>query len=347
MRGHPPTERLLVGLTIVFLAGGCASGATPSPAGTTTPSVAVATPTVTVTPTVASTAIGSGTATPTPAAPSTASPYAGPTETLQAPKPNGKDDTASIQQALNSCVAHGPGCTVQLQAGTYKTSQLVTSNFEGTLRGLTENSTTIEALPALPVNMPDPTVGGECVPNTTTCLWPTLILFVDGNIEVSDLSIRITATDGRATAPWSIGGSKYTSVLDALRFMGQQRADVSLDRVAIEGQHDKAATSLGCFNLVNGVIYTGELPRSATPFDYYMLTGSLSVRSSSFKTMYDGVGTDGFISSSEVTIGGSSSAGNHFDDVAAGIDLESAQGSVFEVSYNVSTASQYGMDVVP
>ena len=341
MGGPRPTGWLLVGLAVVVSMGGCASNATPSP------SASIATPTPTSNPAVAATANVSGTSTPTLSAPSTATPYAGPTETLQAPKPNGKDDTANIQKALNSCVARGPGCTVQLQAGTYKISQLVTSNFQGTLRGVAENSTTVEALPALPVNMPDPTVSGECVPNTTTCLWPTLILFVDGNIEVSDLSIRITATDGRATAPWSIGGTKFTSVVDALRFMGQRRADVSVDRVSIQGQHDTAATSLGGFNLVNGVTYTGELPRSATPFDYFTLTGSLTVRSSSFKTMYDGVGTDGFVSSSQVTIGGSSSAGNHFDDVAAGIDLESAQASDFEVSYNISTASLHGMDVAP
>lgn len=28
--------------------------------------------------------------------------------------PNGKDDTANVQAALNACVAQGPGCTVQL-----------------------------------------------------------------------------------------------------------------------------------------------------------------------------------------------------------------------------------------
>jgi hypothetical protein len=347
MHAHPTALRLLVGLNAVFLFGGCASGATPSLSATALPSAALATHSATAIPTRATTANASGTETPTLTAPSIATPYAGPTETLQGPKPNGKDDTAAIQKALDTCVAHGPGCTVLLQAGTYKIRQLVTSNFQGTLRGVAQNSTIIEALPMLPVKMPDPTASGECMPNTTTCLWPTLIMFVDGNIEVSDLSIRITATDGEATAPWSIGGSKFTSVLDALRFMGQRRADVSIDRVAIAGEHDKAGTSLGGFNLGNGVIYTGELPRSATPFDYYMLTGSLGVRSSSFKTMYDGVSTDGFITSSQVTIGGSSSAGNHFDDVAVGIDLESAEGSVFEVSYNSSTASQYGLDVVP
>jgi len=53
-----PTRRLLVGLTVTVLLGGCASGATSSPsltpatqAATTAPSVAVATPTVTAAPT--------------------------------------------------------------------------------------------------------------------------------------------------------------------------------------------------------------------------------------------------------------------------------------------------------
>ena len=181
------------------------------------------------------------------------------------------------------------------------------------------------------------------MPNRTRRrVWPTLILFIDGNVEVSDLVHPDHRHRRGGDGALVDRGLQYTSVLDALRFMGKRRADVSVDRVAIEGQHDKAATSLGGFNLGNGVIFTGELPRSATSFDYYTLTGSLTVRSSSFKTMYDGVGTDGFISSSEVTIGGSSSAGNHFDDIAAGIDLASAEGSVFEVLTNVSTVRSTG-----
>jgi hypothetical protein len=50
--------------------------------------------------------------------------------------PNGSDDTDNIQAALNACVAKGPGCTVQLQAGTYLTRQLVTYNFQGTFKGM-------------------------------------------------------------------------------------------------------------------------------------------------------------------------------------------------------------------
>ena len=36
--------------------------------------------------------------------------------------PNGADDTTNLQSALDTCVAHGKGCTVQLAAGTYLTT---------------------------------------------------------------------------------------------------------------------------------------------------------------------------------------------------------------------------------
>src|ERR1017187_10902987 len=98
--------------------------------------------------------------------------------------------------------------------------------------------TTIEALPNLPVNLQGP---GECLPNTTPCLWPSLIIFVDGNIHVSDLSIPVTAPPGTATTGWSLFGLEVSSLLDGLRFMGQHPTDVSIDRISIE---DRKSTRL-------------------------------------------------------------------------------------------------------
>jgi hypothetical protein len=91
--------------------------------------------------------------------------------TVYVPPPNGTDDTTNIQAALDACAAHGPGCTVQLQAGHYFTKQLVEYNFHGTLKGMGKDTTIIEALPNLLVEL-EP-VGGvpesHCGPNTTTC----------------------------------------------------------------------------------------------------------------------------------------------------------------------------------
>lgn len=271
--------------------------------------------------------------------------------TIWVAPPNHTDDTTNIQAALNACVAHGPGCTVQLQTGKYFTKQLVTYNFRGTFKGMGINKTTIEALPNLPVNLPD---SGECLPNTTTCLWPSLIIFVDGNIHVSDLSIQVTAPPGTATTGWTLFGLEISSLLDALRFMGQHPTDVTIDRISIEGLPDNSPNSFGIvvgfgvgFNVVNEIIYTGELPRSSTPFDYYFLTGSLTVRNSSFKMALDGVSQDGFLQSSHIVIGGSPSAGNHFENVYVGMDMEGSESSTFDISYNVSSGIYAGMWVVP
>src|ERR1035437_6672068 len=84
--------------------------------------------------------------------------------TVKVPPPNGVDDTANIQGALNKCVAYGPHCTLKLAAGKYLTKQVVVYNFQGNFKGMGIDSTTIEALPNLPVNWPDQFVA-SCQPN--------------------------------------------------------------------------------------------------------------------------------------------------------------------------------------
>ena len=262
------------------------------------------------------------------------------------PPPNGTDDTANLQSALDTCVAYGKHCTVELAAGNYLTKQLVTYNFRGTFKGKGKDKTVIEALPNLPVNLPDFSVQAPCMPNPTTCLWPSLIMFVEGDIRISDISIKVTAPPGTATTGWFYGGSKITDLIDTLRFMGQHRINAYIDRIAIEGLPDDSPTSWG-FNVINGVIYTGELPRSTIPFDYYFMSGTLTVRNSSFKTMFDGVSQDGFLKESRVTVGGSHSAGNVFENLYVGIDMEASESSIFDISYNTSSGIWYSMWVVP
>jgi hypothetical protein len=255
---------------------------------------------------------------------------------VQVPPPNGTDDTANIQSALDQCIAHGPGCTVQFAAGTYHSKQIVGYNFRGTFKGAGMDHTIIEAM-HLPVTVDF--VLNNCQPNTSTCAWPDLIIFVDGDFTVSDLSIHIVA----GTDSWPSVGN--TIIWDAVRVMGQHRTNATFDRIAIQGLPDETS-GLG-YNVAHGILFTGELPRTPAYLDYYFLTGSLTVRNSFFKRSYNGVGQDGFVSAAHVTIGGSPGAGNHFEETVAGILLSTSQNSIFDVSYNEASATWSSILVAP
>jgi hypothetical protein len=259
--------------------------------------------------------------------------------TVSVPPPNGSDDTANIQSALNACVSHGSGCTVQLQAGRYLSSQLVTYGFQGIFKGMGQQKTTIEALPALPVTLPDPFANGECAPNTRDCLWPSLIIFVDGNMSVSDLTVSVPSVP--ATQTWYGAGAPYTALNDGIRFMGKSRTNATVRRVSFEGAPDSSATSCPVYNFCNAVSFAGEFPRTQTPFDYYFLSGTLSVTNSYFNNVQLGVVADAFLKNVTVVIGGSRLTGNVFETVdLAGPFLTTSDNSLEEVSYNtVSTNS--------
>lgn len=266
--------------------------------------------------------------------------------TILVAPPNGTDDTVDIQGALEQCVAQGTGCTVQLGAGTYHTRQLVTYNFQGAFRGMGEKLTIIEALPNLFVNFKQDNYESICQPNTTTCFWPSLILFVDPDIHVSDFSVYENSPPATATTTYSLAGTPFNDLYDVLSFIGQH-ANVTVDRVHVEGLPDPTNALGAGFNVLNLLHFTGEFPRSLKDWDWYFLSGSLTVRNSSFKSATVGVSQDGFVTSSHVTIGGAPGCGNHFENDFSGIDIEASENSVFDISYNQSSGMFAGMWVVP
>jgi hypothetical protein len=101
---------------------------------------------------------------------------------VNVPPPNGTIDTANIQAGLDACVAYGPHCTVQFPAGNYLTKQLVAYNFQRNFKGMGQDRTIIAALPYLFVNIEANEPHGLCQPNTTSCFWPGVIIFINGNI---------------------------------------------------------------------------------------------------------------------------------------------------------------------
>ncbi|MEE9219449.1 MAG: hypothetical protein V3U98_10335, partial [Acidobacteriota bacterium] len=104
--------------------------------------------------------------------------------------PNGVDDTVEIQAAFDACVASGPDCTVQLAAGTFKTSLIEVEGFDGFFKGAGKGWTIVTNVPRLP-----------CQGLIQNGSWPSLFKFRGGNINVSDLSFHITGQKPCAT--WS------------------------------------------------------------------------------------------------------------------------------------------------
>jgi len=265
--------------------------------------------------------------------------------TVDVPPPNGVDDTSNIQAALDACVAYGPGCTVQFPAGNYLTKQLVAYNLRGSFKGMGNDRTVIAALPYLFVNIEANEPHSLCQPNPTSCFWPGVVIFINGNIQVSDLSITVPAQPGTATLPWTFEGVTYIGLMDVLTFTGEH-VIATADRIHLEGQVDPTNQYFG-YNVINALHFTGEFARSPKPWDWYLVSGSFTVRNSSFSTAYVGISQDGFVRSSRITIGGSPDAGNIIENGYGGIDLETSQNSFFEVSYNQSSGSGAAAWVVP
>ena len=227
--------------------------------------------------------------------------------------PSGGDDTAAIQTALNGCVGAAPGCVVQLRAGTYHTSQLVTLGFQGTFRGAGMGHTTLAALPNLSIPWdPYPCFTGSL----PTCPQPDLLLFIDGSVEVSDLSVRISATNGTGTTPWEYG----TGLASAFYFVSVTHLAVSVDRVAVAGSIDPSGGQFGSdFNTNNGFEFGSWSPAA---------TGSFNVRGSSISTVVSAVVVDSVFRMSRVNV-----TGNTISGVDFGMWLSGPSG-IFDVSFN-------------
>jgi hypothetical protein len=230
-----------------------------------------------------------------------------------------------------------------LQAGTYHSGLLLENNFNGTFKGMGEGVTTIAALPYLSITETDPWNVGECVPTLPTCTWAGLIIFVNGNVEVSDLSLDFPWTNGQETLPWTLGGNPDTTgLVTALDFTGDGAHNASVDRVSVTGRAytSPAAVSNSVegfgLNVLQGIMFDGWYP--SPPFldgvsgTFATASGSFAVRDSSVQTVWEAVLVQGVVTSSQVTL-----TGDQLTNVGNGFNLGAAN-STFDVSDNTIAA---------
>jgi hypothetical protein len=268
--------------------------------------------------------------------------------TVSVAGPNGTDDTANIQAALDWCSKHsGPGCTVQLQKGTYKIQQLVGTGFSGTFRGMGMGVTTLSALPDLKVNAPD--LGGTtCLPTEVsigTCLWPVVLNFVDGTFEISDLSLDIPAKNSDETETYTLGGYSTIGIFAAINLIDYTHQDAVLDRVSVSGRNDDTAPNMPGFNTVYGINQFVWAPTGTSS-----ATGSFTLRDSSVRTVAVAVSPGPEFNALRVTI-----KGNTLSGVFKGIMSGEGPSGVFEISHNrigadnldTTERDHYGIFIAP
>ena len=218
-------------------------------------------------------------------------------------KPNGTDDTADIQAALNSCVGAGPQCTVQLVAGTYYISQIAVSGFQGSFVGMGQGVTVIQALPNLPDPNPlynTPTTPFWAEPPGPSNPWPALFTFVGGTFLISQMTITDQNSAPLVSPGWVCCGSPYYTALDEGILIAGQQASVTVDHVSVIGTSgDEYGTNMNYAIEVDSHM----LPEGWTDAlaDMLPLTGAFSVTNSVFDTVATGTG-GGFLTSATFTL---------------------------------------------
>jgi hypothetical protein len=195
--------------------------------------------------------------------------------------PSGVDDTLALRTAFDVCQAVGPGCTVQLTAGTFFTRQHERVGFQGTFAGAGMHATEIRPLTPLPIRPARVDVATS---------WPepgfgsVLFTFDASDVVVRDLSFF--NDDPAPSEPWRFAGGEIRALAVFLVFQGPQ-SRVDVQRVGIESG---PGVFFG-FSVINGIYLHPGIDRGAdaglavrTPF-----SGMASVRDSRIRGPIAGI----------------------------------------------------------
>jgi parallel beta-helix repeat protein len=255
---------------------------------------------------------------------------------IQVGPPVGTDNTDQVQGALNECVnLHPGGCTVQLSAGTYLTSQLFAKDFHGTFKGKGMDVTIIQALPALDVSTEIPVWNS---PPSLDNKYPMLILFFGGDITVSDMTIRdleINPTKGWHDYQghvdfWIWHQDPNTWLWSVLEFMGESAMNVVVTRVALQGASDESVPGLDIYNAAG--LSIDPYPPIDSPAPGY-LAGTFLVSACRIDTLQQGIYA-AVLHDAQLTIGGSPSAANLIQNCGYDATLIDLDSSSVDFSYN-------------
>ena len=199
--------------------------------------------------------------------------------------PNGHDDTANLQCALDVAVALGHHAIVRLVAGDYYTAQVNVYGFEGRLSGDSMRTTVIHNVPwPIPVT---PVDFFTAMPSAEW-QWSGLLIFVGGDFTVSDFSIKISGfpvTTGTTFSFWDL--APFSELQFGILATGDD-THAKVVRVAVDAElaparsDDDPGASLYGSNVINAIMLAGLL-------NYEPISGSLIVKDSRISNAAGGV----------------------------------------------------------
>ena len=191
--------------------------------------------------------------------------------------PSGADDTLALRTAFDVCQAVGPGCTVQLTAGVFRTLQIEVWGFDGTFAGAGVDATVVETLAPLTISPPDLDVTQRFAEREG---GPVLLTFRDPHMRLRDMTVRNSAAT--ATVGWRFGGRRVSALWGLVLLEGTSiRVDV--ERIAVEA----APGSFEGLSVLHAMWVSGleEFPGGPVA----PMAGNVSIRDSRIRGAFAGV----------------------------------------------------------
>lgn len=243
--------------------------------------------------------------------------------------PTGVDDTENIQHAFDQAVAAGPGSTVLLAPGNFRTRFIEVWNFDGYFKGSGQDATFIDTF----ANM-------DCAAWVADGHDQGLFRFLYGYPRISDLTFQFTVNPPCQPINSWLGTGLAAIYTNIPRFKSAAECN-GPNQIIPSSLNVERITARGTWNPENGnalswaVVFGGHeeynFPecQNVTRF----ATGTFRVAQSTFDTVGGGVGMCAVINS-RVIVGGSPDNGNLFDWIGTGMWMNDLSGSTLEVSYN-------------
>ena len=235
------------------------------------------------------------------------------------PSGNYNDDSYKIQTALDAAVIAGHGSTVQLTKGTfYLKDRIEVEGFDGFLKGAGKDKTVLTTHDAVNFNIPS---GDQ----------ESLIKFRHGNINMSDMSIKITEPNpctGLNSNDW------WQNALPAVIMItgnSIENAGPEVQPVSFTFRNLKFVGGTGNFlwnrNLCFFIYICGD--GSIEP---YKLKGEFKVTNCEFHSAVTCIAS--FFTTGPSIIGGSEGSVNIFSDAAYGVGVMDINNSCCNISFN-------------